>query len=150
MDVVTVFLNGELDEDIYMEQPNGCVYRSTRDWVCRLQKALYGLKQTPRKWHGKMGQFLIGELGFKTARSELCLYIRRNTESFMFNALYVDDMLLAGSDTRAIAWMKAEFSKRFEMKNLGEAKLCIGLEISRDRQTSTLSLTKGLLDKGSF
>lgn len=49
MDVVTAFLNGELDEDIYMEQPNGCVDSSTRDWVCILQKALYGLKQTPRK-----------------------------------------------------------------------------------------------------
>lgn len=97
-----------------------------------------------------MDQFLIGELGFKTARSDPCLYIRRNTESFMLIALYVDDMLLTCSGTRAIAWMKAEFNKRFEMKNLGEAKLCIGLEISRDRQTRTLSLTQGLLDKGSF
>lgn len=142
MDVVTAFLNGDLDEDIYMEQPDGCIDKRRRDWVCKLQKALYGLKQSPRKWHEKVDQFLIEQLGFVTARSDPCLYIKRDKDALMVIALYVDDLLLAGKDMNAIAWMKSEFSKRFEMKDLGEAHKCIGLEISRNRNTRTLYLSQ--------
>ena len=142
MDVVTAFLNGDLDEDIYMEQPEGCIDESKNDFVCKLLKALYGLKQAHRQWHAKVDDFLIGELGFKTSRSDPCLYIKRIGSTIMLIALYVDDLLLAGSDIDAITWMKGELNKRFEMKDLGEAKVCIGLEIQRDRATKTLSLTQ--------
>ncbi|CDF39892.1 unnamed protein product [Chondrus crispus] len=138
MDVVTAFLNGDLDEDIYMEQPEGCIDKSKSDHVCKLLKALYDLKQAHRQWHAKVNDFLIGELGFETSRSDPCLFIKRIGNTIMLIALYVDDLLLAGSDIDAIKWMKGELNKRFEMKDLGKAKVCIGLEIERDRSAKTL------------
>ena len=144
MDVVTAFLNGDLDEDIYMEQPDGCIDNSKpkSDFVCKLLKAVYGLKQAHRQWHAKIDDFLIDDLGFKTTRSDPCLYIKRDPSSMMIIALYVDDLLLAGSDIKAIEWMKQSLNKRFEMKDLGEAKLCIGLEIQRNRSQHKLCLTQ--------
>ena len=100
MDVVTAFLNGDLDEDIYMEQPEGCVDSTDTDFVCKLLKAIYGLKQAHRQWHYKIDSFLLIKLGFKTTRSDSWLYIKRN--SVMIIALYVDDLLMAGRDLDAI------------------------------------------------
>lgn len=76
MDVITAFLNGKPDEDIYMEQPEERIDAKRADWMCKLQKALYGLQQFPRKWHKKIDQFLIHDLIFKTACSDSCLSIR--------------------------------------------------------------------------
>ena len=92
--------------------------------------------------HAKVDDFLIGELGFQTSRSDPCLYIKRVGNTILLIALYVDDLLLAGSDIDAITWMKGELNKRFKMKDLGEAKVCIVLEIPRDRATKRLSLTQ--------
>lgn len=142
MDVVTAFLNGDLDEDIYMEQPEGCIDRSKRDYVCKLLKAIYGLKQASRQWYKKVDDFLIGELGFTPTRSDPCLYILIVENKMLLIALYVDDLLIAGTDIEAIMWIKGELNTRFEMKDLGEAKVCIGLEIRRDRKEKTLSLTQ--------
>ena len=86
MDVVTAFLNGDLDEDIYMEQPEGCIDKTKSDHVCKLLKALYGLKQAHRQWHAKVDDFLIGELGFNTSRSDPCLYIKRIDNTIMLIA----------------------------------------------------------------
>ena len=140
IDVVTAFLNGDLDEDIYMEQPEGCADGTNPDFVCKLLKAIYSLTQAHRKWHYKIDSFLLTELGFKTTRSDPCLYIKREGNSIMIIALYVDDLLLAGSDLDAILWMKGELNKRFEMNDLGEAKVCMGLEIHRNRGTGQLWL----------
>ena len=140
MDVVTAFLNGDLDEDIYMEQPEGCADGANPDFVCKLLKAIYGLKQAHRQWHYKIDSLLLIHLGFKKTRSDPCLYIKREGNSVMIIALYVDDLLLAGSDLDAILWMKGELKKRFEMKDLGEAKVCIGLEIHRNRGAGQLWL----------
>ena len=125
-----------------MEQPDGCIDSVTPEYVCKLIKAIYGLKQAHRQWHKKIDTFLIVELGFKTTRSDPCLYIKRDKSTVMIIALYVDDLLLAGSDLAAVDWMKSELRKRFEMKDLGEAKVCIGLEISRDRKSRTIRITQ--------
>ena len=89
---MTAFLNGDLDEDIYMEQLEGCIDKSKRNHVCKILKALYCLKQAHRQWHAKVDDFLIGELGFKTSRSYPCLYIKRIGNTIMVIALYVDDL----------------------------------------------------------
>ena len=102
MDVVTASLNGDLDEDMYMEQPEGCIDKAQLDSVCKLLKAIYGLKKAHRQWHSKIDEFLIAELGFKTTCSDPCLYIRRQSNVTMIIALYMDDLLLAGSDLEAI------------------------------------------------
>ena len=142
MDVVTAFLHGDIDKDIYMEVPGGFKDPSRPDLVCKLRKALYGLKQAPRLWHAKIDAFLIDELRFVSSPNDPCLYARHSAGRIMLIALYVDDLLIAGNDSKAIAWIKGELRKRFEMKDLGEARVCLGLEITRDRANRTLHLSQ--------
>ena len=152
MDVVTAFLNGDMDEDVYMEQPEGCKDPTKPDHVCKLVKALYGTKQAHRRWHLKIDVFLVQDLGFRSSAHDPCIYIKCEGGKVMIIALYVDDLLLAGNDIEAILWMKGELNNRFEMKDLGEAKVCLGLEIVRDRKSKTLRVsqtkyTKSVLER---
>ena len=141
MDVVTAFLNGDVDEDIYMEQPSGCVDPSKPEHVCKLNKALYGLKQSPRQWYFKIHSYLT-ELGYISSPNDPCLYVKKTETEFIALALYVDDLLLAGSSVERIQQLKLELHKRFEMKDLGEAKVCLGLEIHRNRSERKLWLAQ--------
>ena len=142
MDVVTAFLNGDLDVEIFMEVPAGMRDPNRPNLVCKLLKALYGLKQAPRQWYAKIHKFLVDELGFKSCSYEPCLYIKHEGNSIMFIALYVDDLLIAGNDLAAILSVKDEFKKRFKMKDLGEASEFLGMQIKRDRDGGTLTLSQ--------
>lgn len=142
MDVVTAFLHGDVEEDIYVEQPHGYEDPCYPEYVCKLKKALYGLKQSPRMWHAKIDQYLTKELGFSSSSFDPCVYIRRKDGHILIIALYVDDLLIAGDNMASVTWIKTELGKRFEMKDLGEAKVCLGLEITRDRKNRTLKLTQ--------
>ncbi|KAG8499473.1 hypothetical protein CXB51_005963 [Gossypium anomalum] len=123
LDVKTVFLHGELEEDIYMKQPEGFIVSEKEDYVCLLRKSLYGLKQSPRQWYKSDG-------------------------SFVYLLLYVDDMLIAAKDKGEIRKVKAQLSEEFEMKDLGPAKKILGMEILRDRKASKLYLSqKGYIEK---
>ena len=112
------------------------------DLVCKLQKSMYGTKQAPRCWNKKIDSVLCTELGFQTSHADPCIYVKHDKEGVMIIALYVDDLLLVAKTTSQISWMKKMFSERFEMKDLGEAKVCLGLEISRDRKKKRLLLTQ--------
>ena len=105
MDVKTAFLNGELDEDVYMEQPQDFVDPNFPDYVCKLVKALYGLKQAPRQWYAKIDA-LLKQLGFLNSASDNCLYIRRSNKHFTVITLYVDDLLIACSCKQELAVLK--------------------------------------------
>jgi len=142
MDVKTAFLYGELEQDIYMEQPEGFVDPKRPGHVCKLQKALYGLKQAPRQWHAKIDAFLIDELHFQSSPYDPCLYVQYQKGSMVIIALYVDDLVLACSDRQLLDWLKEEFCKRFEMKDCGEVRVCLGLEIVRDTSKVTLHLSQ--------
>lgn len=142
MDVKTAFLYGDLEQDIFMEQPEGFVDSKHPDHVCKLQKALYGLKQAPRQWHAKIDDFLISHLGFQSSPYDPCFYIRYRDESMIIIALYVDDILLASSSRDMLDELKAEFSKRFEMKDCGRARVCLGLEILRNPSKGLLHLNQ--------
>ncbi|KAG8481139.1 hypothetical protein CXB51_025904 [Gossypium anomalum] len=126
LDVKTAFLHGELEEDIYMQQPEGFTVSEKEDYVCLLKKSLYGLKQSPRQWYKR----------------------KNNDGSFVYLLLYVDDMLIAAKDKGEIRKVKAQLSEEFEMKDLGPAKKILGMEILRDRKTSKLYLSqKGYIEK---
>ena len=142
MDVKTAFLNGELEEDIYMEVPDGVKVDNSADVVCKLKKAMYGLKQASRQWNIKIDEFLVNYLGFEKCVGDACLYIRRDekAKTLMIIVLYVDDLLLAGNSMQGIKWMKRELNNKFEMKDLGEASMCLGFEISRNRNARKLFL----------
>ncbi|KAL2235826.1 UNVERIFIED_CONTAM: Retrovirus-related Pol polyprotein from transposon TNT 1-94 [Sesamum indicum] len=120
MDVKTAFLHGDLEEEIYMVQPEG--YNGDDQQVCRLKKSLYGLKQAPRQWYRKFDNFML-EIGFSRCNTDHCCYVKRFDEFFIILLLYVDDMLIAGSNVKEINRLKDQLSRKFDMKDLGEV-LC--------------------------
>ena len=97
MDVVTAFLNGDLDQEIYMMIPEGLRTPENEDMVCKLQKSLYGLKQSPRQWYAKIDDFLVGTLKFVASMNDPCLYVRKSESTILIIALYVDDLLIVGN-----------------------------------------------------
>nr|KYP36589.1 Retrovirus-related Pol polyprotein from transposon TNT 1-94 [Cajanus cajan] len=93
MDVKTAFLNGELEEEIYMTQPEGCEVPGQENKVCRLLKSLYGLKQAPKQWHEKFDQVLLND-GFSSSSADKCVYTKSMNDDCVIICLYVDDMLI--------------------------------------------------------
>lgn len=142
MDVVTAFLNGDLNEDIYMSIPAGFKNDQNLDKVCKLNKSLYGLKQAPKQWYEKMHKFLDEDLGFKSSQNDPCLYTKHEGSNIVIMCLYVDDLLIAGSDKSEVAKIKRELSDRFEMKDLGAATIIVGIEIKRDRERKSLTISQ--------
>ncbi|RVX21440.1 Retrovirus-related Pol polyprotein from transposon TNT 1-94 [Vitis vinifera] len=121
LDVKTAFLHGDLEEEIYMEQPERFTIKGKGHLVCRLKKSLSGLKKAPRQWYKKFDSFMV-EHGFGRTTSDHCVFVKKfSNEEFVILLLYVDDMLIVGHDTSKIDKLKKELSKSFEMKDLGPA-----------------------------
>lgn len=133
LDVKNAFLYGELDRDVFMEQPTGYVSKEHPHYVCRLKKALYGLKQAPRAWYGKVAQYL-NFCGFKVSDADSSLFIKLESKLHLLVLLYVDDMIITGDNEAEISMLKEDLSVRFEMKNLGEAGYFLGLEVENTDQ----------------
>ncbi|WVZ78229.1 LOW QUALITY PROTEIN: hypothetical protein U9M48_025977 [Paspalum notatum var. saurae] len=132
MDVKNAFLHGELDKEIYMEQPKGFQSKTHPEYVCKLKKALYGLKQAPRAWYGKIGEFLI-QNGFKVAPSDSSLFVKSKEGRLAIVLVYVDDLIITGDNTEEIQRIRDNLSIRFQMKELGELKHFLGLEVEHTK-----------------
>jgi hypothetical protein len=141
LDVKTAFLHGDLDEEIYMQQPEGFSVKEKEKLVCRLTKSLYGLKQAPRQWYKKFDGFMQ-RLGYNKCNADHCCYFKRFESSYIILLLYVDDMLVAGPDMDEIKKLKKQLSREFDMKDLGAAKQILGMRINRDKQKGTLQLSQ--------
>ena len=128
MDVKTAFLNGELDEEIYMEQPDGFVLDGQEGKVCKLLKSLYGLKQAPKQWHEKFERTLIAT-GFVVNEAET--YRHGGSEGVIL-CLYVDDILIFGTNLNIINEVKNFLSRCFEMKDLRVADVIPNIKLLRD------------------
>ncbi|KAK2414734.1 secreted RxLR effector protein [Trifolium repens] len=140
MDVKTAFLHGELEETIYMQQPEGFVEDKSK--VCLLKKSLYGLKQSPRQWYRRFDEFLL-KGGFVRSNYDSCVYMmKRNEKVILYLLLYVDDILMASSDKHEIQKLKEMLNGEFEMKDLGSAKRILGMDILRDRSKGELFLSQ--------
>lgn len=147
MDVKTAFLNGELEEEIYMDQPEGFVATGTENLVCRLRKSIYGLKQASRQWYIKFNDTILS-YGFVEIIVDRCIYMKVSGSKFAILVLYVDDILIAANDMGMLRDVKKYLSSNFEMKDMGEASYVIGIEIIRDRSQGLLSLSqKGYINK---
>lgn len=138
MDVVSAFLNGDLEEEIYMEIPEGFRNDQNKTEVCKLRKSLYGLKQSPRQWYAKMHDFLTNDLGFKCSQNDPCLYVQKEDGNLVIIGLYVDDLLIAGSNKTTVSEIKNQLKNKFEMKDLGPAATMLGIEINRHRPSREL------------
>ncbi|CAL9015461.1 unnamed protein product, partial [Prunus brigantina] len=140
LDVKTAFLHGDLEEEIYMSQPEGFKVAGKENWVCKLQKSLYGLKQSPRQWYKRFDRFMIGQK-YTRSHYDHCVYFRKLQDgTFIYLLLYVDDMLIACKSKVEIERLKTQLSNEFEMKDLGEARKILGMEIERDRAKGKISL----------
>lgn len=132
VDVVTAFLNGDLEEEIYMEQPESFVKQGQSNKVCLLKKAIYGLKQASRVWNKKLHNVLI-EIGYKRSNYESCVYSKITENGMVIISLYVDDIVIFSNDKSEKERLKAKLMSKFKCRDLGEPKHCLGLRISRDR-----------------
>ena len=129
MDVKTAFLNGNLEEEIYMDQPIGFVSKGQEDKVCLLKRSIYGLKQSSRAWYFRFHEAIIS-FGLSMVSEDHCVYVKKTTKGIMFLTLYVDDILLAGNDMEMIQATKEWLSSVFEMKDMGESRYVLGVEIT--------------------
>ncbi|CAL1382933.1 unnamed protein product [Linum trigynum] len=140
--VKTAFLHGELEEEIYMTQPEGFEVPGKEDYVCKLKKSLYGLKQSPRQWYKRFDSYML-ELGYNRSPYDCCVYHSKAEDGSMIDlVLYVDDMLIAARSKSDIQKLKGLLSAEFEMKDLGAAQKILGMEIYRDRSKKKLFLSQ--------
>ena len=130
MDVTTAFLYAPLDEEVYMEQPEGTVFPGGEGKVMRLLKCLYGLKQSPRQWNILIDT-VLKQLGFTRLKSDFGIYVKGEGDDAVYIALYVDDLFLVGKTMERIKEVKDGLCSQFKMKDLGEARFLLGIEIRR-------------------
>ena len=141
MDVKSAFLNGVLEEEIYMEQPTGFIVPGQETRVCRLKKALYGLKQASRAWNLQFHGVLTG-LGFTRTFADAGVYVcqQHGGDGPLVIILYVDDITMLGTSLEKISRTKNALSSRYEMTDLGEIEAYLGVRIVRDRKTRLLEI----------
>ena len=128
MDVKSAFLNGDLKEEVYVEQPPGFEILEQQNMVYRLHKALYGLKQAPKAWHDKIDTF-FHSLGFQNCNADSNLYVFSQDNLLCLIILYVDDLLITGSLAPKIEEVRADLKTTFEMTDLGLLHYFIGMEV---------------------
>jgi hypothetical protein len=128
MDVKTAFLNGNLDESIYMMQPEGFVSPDQEQKVCKLQRSIYGLKQASRSWNIRFDD-VIKTYGFEQNVDKPCVYKHIIDKKVVFLVLYVDDILLIGNDVGVLSDVKGWLASQFQMKDFGEASYVLGIQL---------------------
>lgn len=151
LDIKTAFLNGILEEEVYIRQPPGYA-EGDPDLACHLKRALYGLKQAPRTWHQRLDQEL-GQNRFYPSDADASLYVAASEDgSYSFLLLYVDDILIAAPTLDRVQEIKDGLLKAFDARDMGEAQFFLGMTIERDRVNRTILLgqeraTLDLLEK---
>ncbi|GJR34106.1 zinc finger, CCHC-type containing protein [Tanacetum coccineum] len=134
MDVKTAFLNGDLDEEVYMKQPEGFFMPGNEHKVCKMVKSLYGLKQAPKQWHQKFYEVVLSS-GFLLNQSDKCVYSKiDDSGKGVIICLYVDDMLIFGTDQNQVDKTKKFLSSKFSMKYMGEADVILVIKIKRENK----------------
>lgn len=137
LDVKSAFLNGDLLEEVYVVQPEGFTKEGQEQKVYKLLKALYGLRQAPRAWNAKLDKCLK-DLGFKRCLHEQAVYTKSTKESVLIVGVYVDDLLVAGSNIDEINRFKNQMKECFEMSDLGLLSYYLGIEVQQGTTHTTL------------
>jgi hypothetical protein len=145
MDVHNAFLHGDLAEEIYMSLPPGLRRQGEDHLVCRLHKSLYGLKQASRQWFAKFSE-AMHSAGFIQSRADYSLFTRKQGMSFTVLLIYVDDILITGNDLVNIAATKQFLHKHFHIKDLGDLKYFLGIEVSTSKNGIFISQRKYALE----
>ncbi|WJZ95597.1 hypothetical protein VitviT2T_014356 [Vitis vinifera] len=138
MDVKTAFLNGDLEEEIDMEQPKGFKVPRKKKKVCKLVKSLYGLKQALKQWHNKFDHVLVTN-GYSINNVDKCIYNKYEDNTCVVICLYVDDMLIFGTSLEVVCETKKFLVSKFDMNDLREAEVILGIKITRTPNELKLS-----------
>lgn len=144
LDVNNVFLHGDLIEDVYMKVPPGFT-TANYELVCKFQKSLYGLKQANRQWNAKLTAALIS-LGLHQSSSDYSLFVKNQNSHISILLVYVDDVVLTGNHLEEINYVKSFLDQQFRIKDLGELKFFLGLEVARSKSGIVLSQRKYALE----
>nr|GEU72224.1 retrotransposon protein, putative, Ty1-copia subclass [Tanacetum cinerariifolium] len=139
MDVKTAFLNGYLNEEVYMEKPECFVNPKYPNRVCKLKRSIYGLKQASRQWNKRFDDE-IKKFGFTQDRDEPCVYLKASGSNITFLILYLDDILIMGNNISMLQSVKSYLGRCFAMKDLGEAAYILRIKIYRDRSRQLIGL----------
>ena len=139
LDIETAFLNGTLDEEIYMKAPDGFDTKSNGVW--KLLKSLYRLKQASYVWN-KLLDSTLKTLGFDRCSKDTCIYSYCSGTTFVILAVHVDDMLIISNSKPKLAEMKRSLAKHFKVKDLGKVKFLLGIEVFHNRKTSLIELSQ--------
>jgi hypothetical protein len=131
MDVVTAYLYGSLDSDIYMKVPDGIQIpnpNANRNMYCvKLQKSLYGLKRSGRMWYNRLNEFLLKK-GYSNSNDCPWVFIKKSQTGFCIISMYVDDLNIIGNP-KDIEEARKHLKTKFEIKDLGKTKCCLGLQL---------------------
>ncbi|XP_010430794.1 PREDICTED: uncharacterized protein LOC104715037 [Camelina sativa] len=149
LDISNAFLNGDLDEEIYMKLPPGYeeILGETvpANAVCRLHKSIYGLKQASRQWFLKF-KSTLKSFGFETCHGEHTLFVKETSDQFLVVVVYVDDILIASTNADAACALRDQLGSVFQLRDLGTPKFFLGIEIARNDEGITFSQRKYVLD----
>ena len=145
LDVSNAFLHGDLDDEVYMEQPPGFTDTSKPDHVCRLRRSLYGLRQAPRQWYKRLFSALINQ-GFRVspADSSLFCYVKNNIKLFIL--VYVDDIIMTGTCSHTLNHIISSLKSEFMLKDLGTLEYFLGMETTWIADGLLLTQQKYILD----
>lgn len=131
LDINNVFLNGHLKETVFMFQPEGYVDPAKPNHICKLSKAIYGLKQAPRAWFDSLKDALLN-WGFQNTKSDSSLFILKGTDHTTFLLIYVDGIIVTGSNTKFLEAFIKKLNAVFSLKDLGQLHYFLGIEVQRD------------------
>ena len=141
VDVVGAYLNADLEDEVYMEVPDGILSDGDRTKVCRLRKGLYGLKQAGKRWYDKMALTFVS-LGFSVSKLDQSVFIRTDGKETVHVPVSTDDMVVMGSSRAAVEKVKTELKHFFEITDQGELSWLLGFEVRRDRAARMISLNQ--------
>jgi hypothetical protein len=143
MDVKSASLNGYLNEEVYMEQPEGFELSNNHDLVCKMKKYLYGLKQAPRAWYHRLDTYLKDK-GFKRGTVDKNLYIKTEDNDLLIVLVYVDDIIFGCNKDSLVQWFSSAMESEFEMSMIGELSFFLGLQITQRSEGMFISQEKYL------
>ncbi|RVX10349.1 Retrovirus-related Pol polyprotein from transposon RE1 [Vitis vinifera] len=146
LDVKNAFLNGDLEEEVFMSPPPGFEESFGVGKVCKLKKSLYGLKQSPRAWFERLGK-VIKHYGYTQSQADHTMFYKHSNEGKVaILIVYVDDIVLTGDDCNELEKLKGKLAEEFEIKDLGALKYFLGVEFARSKEGIFVNQRKYVLD----
>ena len=146
MDVKSAFLNGYINEEVYVEQPSGFEDDKKPNHIYKLKKALYGLNQAPRVWYEKLRDFLLSK-GFKMGKVDTTLFIKKIGKDLFVLQIYVDDIIFGSTNQDFCDEFGKMMANEFEMSMIGELSYFLGLQIKQMKNGTFVSQGKDMLKK---